>query len=140
MKPIFWIIVAILLSPFVVTAALFSQELVPAAPSADEWADFVRAINGVEGMQHLGVAGFFVQLVMFFWRDEIDKLSGKWKLVLVHSLSLIGGVIAMRLGNFDWASAVTHANTLGAFMVFGHQFVKQWFGKDDDRYLLPPPK
>lgn len=136
MKPIFWIIVSILLSP-VLTFAVFAgsgSEVVE--PTVDEWVQFLLSLKGWAGFSTLGIAAAVVQGAIFIFRSQFMPMSGKQKIVLVQALSIVAGVIGLRIQDFDWFSALIHANTLGAFQVFLHQLYKQ-FTDNGDKYEIP---
>lgn len=134
MKPIFWILVAILLTPFLSAALFAGSEVVE--PTIDEWIQFLASLKGITGFTTLGLAAAWVQASLFIFRSRFLPLDGKKKLMIVQVLSIIAGVIGLRLQNFDWASAFLHANTLGALQVFAHQIYKQ-FTDIGDKYAIP---
>lgn len=137
MKPIFWIIVTILLSP-VLTFALFAGnglgEIVE--PTVDEWVQFLMSLKGWQGFSTLGIAAAVVQGALFIFRSQFFGLDGKQKIVIVQALTIVAGVIGLRIQDFDWFSSIIHANTLGAIQVFLHQLYKQ-FTDPGDKYEIP---
>lgn len=56
----------------------------------------------------------------------IGNISGKWKLTLVCILSLIGGIISLRIDGLSWPACVVHSTTLGGMQVFFHQVWKRF--------------
>lgn len=138
MKPIFWITVCSLFCLSIMSVAVFGQDA-SNPPSVEEWVAFVSSIKGFVGLGQLGLAAVVVQGVLFMTRAKFIPLPGKYKLIIVQALSVISGVVTLRLANFDWASAIMHANTLGAVQVFVHQIIKQWT-EDKNRYEIPPIK
>lgn len=135
MKPIFWVIVALLVLPFIVTAALFADGTLPLP--TDDWTIFMNAIRGKDGLLKFFSIAVLVQILLFMWRDRFMKLSGRGKLITVQAMTIIFGIAALKLDGFDWQSAFMHANTVGAFQVFAHQLIKQWTDKGEPRYVLP---
>lgn len=136
MKPIFWVFVFVLLTPFIVTAALFA-DVVPPLPKPEEWQLFLESIRGKVGIIKFTMIAGFVQCLLFIFRDRFMKLPGQWKLIVVQFLTVIVGVTGLQIEGFDWPSSFVHANTVGALQVFVHQVIKQWTDKGEPRYELP---
>lgn len=135
MKPIFWVIVAMILLPFIITAALFADGTLPLP--TDDWTFFMAAIRGKDGLIKFLMLAGVVQLILFIWRDRFMKCSGRGKIISVQTLTIMLGLVVLKLEGFDWQSAFMHANTIGAFQVFAHQLIKQWTDKGEPRYVLP---
>lgn len=127
---------SILLLP-VLTFALFAGsggDVVE--PTVDEWVTFLMSLKGWAGLSTLGIAAAVVQGAIFIFRSQFLPMDGKQKILLVQALSIVAGVIGLRIQDFDWFSSLIHANTLGAFQVFLHQLYKQ-FTDPGDRYEIP---
>jgi hypothetical protein len=118
------IVLLISLCPTFLCAAIDNQQ-----PSGADWLTFVMSLKGAAGLGALGMAGAAVQGLLLIFRSDFVKLSGAKKLAIVQSLSIVFGVLSLRLNGFDWASSFLHANTLGAIQVFGNQLLKQFGGK-----------
>lgn len=134
MKPIFWLLLSVILSPVVTFALMASPS--PSEPTIDEWVHFLMGLKGLSGFGALGIAAAVVQGSIFLFRSHWIPLEGKKKLMLVQALTIVSGVIALRTQSFDWFSSFIHANTLGAVQVFLHQVYKQFTDKGD-RYEIP---
>jgi len=134
MKPIFWVIVCLIASPFVIAIALYAGTD-PAA--LNEWDVFMQAIKGNQGLNSFGLTIAAVQAIIMFFGDRFLRLPGKYKLLIVQSLSMLTGVTVLRGEGFDWQSAIMHSNTLGAIQVLGHQFLKQFRDDKEPKLELP---
>lgn len=56
----------------------------------------------------------------------IGTIAGKWKLILVCILSLVGGIINLRLTGMSWTDCFFNSTILGGMQVFFHQVWKQF--------------
>lgn len=137
MKPIFWILTSGLILPVFITAAVSAGEISP-----EQWTQFqmfLEAMKGMKGFGTLTVAGIVVQLLLTIIKANSTKIPGRYQIFLVQALSIIAGVIGLRLADFDWASAFLHSNTLGAVQVFLNQIYKQ-LTETEKKYELPAVK
>lgn len=137
MKPIFWVFVAILLSPFVVTAGIYATEITPEQLS--QFQTFVESIKGSKGVGQMSLSVIVVQALMYVLKENFPKMKGNHRILILQALTVIVGMIGLRFGDFDLASAFTHANTLGAIQVFLYQLWKQ-FTEAEEKYSLPAVK
>lgn len=123
-----------------------AAEEVPKLPGMDDdpasdldTATFINAlgksIGSVKGASSLLLVVLISQLLMLFFRTPLGSFAGKWKLLIIYSMSLVGGVIALKLSVDDmgWLAALLHANTLGAFQVLAHQAKKQFWDKKNEK-------
>jgi beta-lactamase regulating signal transducer with metallopeptidase domain len=85
----------------------------------------VKSMGGISGIGALGIAALVTQVLMFALRSKLKEQAGAWRLAAVYFLTMVSGVIAMRMTGVDWGGALLHSNTLAAFQVFGHQVVSQ---------------
>lgn len=130
MKSSFYIVnclIALLFVLFVGTA--FGQEIVE--PSAQEIMNFLAALGGVKGASSLAIAALVVQGLMLLFRSSVGNFIGKYKLLTVLGLSLVSGVIALKLNGVDIGAAIVHSSTMASFQVFLNQLYKQFFEKKD---------
>lgn len=86
----------------------------------------IKSIGGLKGAGALAIVAFCVQAVMLFFRTPLADFAGKWKLLIVSLLSLVGGVLALKLTGLDWLGSLVHSSTLTAVTVFGNQVLKQF--------------
>lgn len=99
-----------------------------APPTAAEIGKFLEALGGVKGAGTLAIVAIVVQGLMLVMKTALGKMAGIWQVIILNLLTLIGGVIALKMSGSDWASALLHSQSLAAFQVFLHQLWKQ-FGK-----------
>lgn len=99
-------------------------------PSGDEWAALLASLGGLKGAGVLGIVAIVVQGLMLAARQFLVNVAGKWKFALVSGLSLVGGILALKLTGIDWVAALMHSSTLAAAQVFLHQMILQ-FQKDE---------
>ena len=138
MKPIFWVLLSLLLSPFILAIALYAGT--DAAPVIDEWRYFLEAIKGSAGLNSFGLIIAVVQTLVVFMGNRFVKMPGKYKLLLVQALTMVTGVSMLKTQGFDWQSAFMHANTVGAFQVFFHQLLKQFREEKEPKIEIPLAK
>jgi len=103
-------------------------------PTPEEWGKIIVDLTKGE-LGLLAVVGVAVQAVMLLLRTPavvkiIGEKTGKWRLLAVSFLSLVGGVAALRAEGISWGSALAHSSTLAAIQVFLHSLYKE---------LMPQP-
>jgi len=86
----------------------------------------VTAMGGMSGLGALGIVALCVQLLMLFFRTPLASFAGKWKLVIVLSLSLVGGFLAQMFNGLPWYGALLSAGSLTAIQVLANQIWKQF--------------
>ena len=94
-------------------------------PTLTDWIMLLKSMGGAGGMGALGIAALMTQLLMFLLRTKLGEQAGAWRLAVAYGLSMVSGVIAMKMTGVDWVVALLHSNTLAALQVFGHQVIKQ---------------
>lgn len=68
-----------------------------------------------------------VQFIMAIFKvTYLGMIAGKWKLILVCILSLVGGIINLRLTGMSWTDCFFNSTILGGMQVFFHQVWKQF--------------
>lgn len=112
-------------------AAFATEGDVILPPTADQWSEFLAAIGGLKGAGTLAMVAVVIQGILLVVRLPQLPVPGKTKLLIVTGLTLVGGVIALKLQGLDWASVVLHSTTLAAFQVFLHQIYKQFLVKNE---------
>jgi hypothetical protein len=90
---------------------------------------FLASINGLKGLGSLGIGLLIVQGLLLLLRSSFVKLEGKTKLSIASGLSVVVGVLIMRLNGIDMYGALLHGSTLAAINTFVHQVVKQFTEK-----------
>jgi len=86
----------------------------------------VTAMGGMSGLGALGIVALCIQLLMLFFRTPLASFAGKWKLVIVLSLSLVGGFLAQMFNGLPWYGALLSAGSLTAVQVLVNQIWKQF--------------
>lgn len=107
---------------FLLPALALADEVM--APLPEDWGKVISVITTGE-LSSLAIVGALVQLVMLLLKTKLGEMAGKWRLISVSLLSVVGGVLALKVQGVDWAQSLTHASTLAAFQVFMHQVYKQ---------------
>lgn len=103
-----------------------------APPTVDDLQLFLNSLGNVKGLGTLGVVAVLVQGLMIFLKTGLGQLAGKYQLVLVLLLTLVGGVIALKSQGLGWGSVLIHSSTIAAVQVFLHQIYKQFVEKANE--------
>ena len=98
-------------------------------PSLDELAALVAALGGVKGASTLAVVALVVQGLMLLLRSKLGEVAGKYRLLAVYLLTVVGTVVGFRIAGLDLGAALVHAQTLTAAQVLVNQVFKQFFQK-----------
>lgn len=102
----------------------------PATMPVDlDWSEslrlLVQALGGLKGAGALTVAAAVTQGVMILARSPLGNFAGKFKLLVYTGVSMVAGVLALKLSGVDWLGALMHATTLTAVGTFVNQCLKQ---------------
>lgn len=121
------VLVSLIFSP------LFAQVAgdVLSEPSSVEIMAFLAALGGLKGASSLAIAAAAVQAIMLLLRSSLGSFAGKFKLLIVLLLSVVSGVIALKLNGVELGAALLHSSTMASFQVFANQVYKQFFVKED---------
>jgi hypothetical protein len=106
-----------------------SEAEVVMPPTAGEWAKLVESLGGLKGAGTLAIVAFLVQLIMLLLRTQLGEFAGRWRLLAVLGLTMVGGVLGLKMQGMEWVAALMHSTTLAAAQVFGHQAFKQFAKK-----------
>lgn len=120
-----------------------SIEPVTDAPSFSEWLALYHSLGDLKGVSTLGGVTIAVQALLLFTRSSFDPLPGPQKLVVVTGLTMILGVVSMKMTtNVSWGVALLHSTVLANIQVFGNQVYQQFFLTPAQRNLAAkdPPK
>ncbi len=127
-------VLAILFVPALALAQVEPASLPVLLPTTDLTTDqalgeLLKSLGGFKGATALGIVFLVVQALLLFFRTKLADFAGKWKLVIVTALSLVGGVIGLLVSGVPLLAALTHATTFTSLQVFGNQFIKQFAEK-----------
>lgn len=91
----------------------------------------IASIGGTPGAGAMGTVLLVVQLVVMFLKtpasgEVFKSLSGLAKYILIMVLSIVGGVIALKIQGLDLLSAIMHSSVLGLVSIGINQGLKQW--------------
>lgn len=86
----------------------------------------ITSLGGLNGASALAAVAVGVQVLMAFFRSPLANFAGKYRLLIVSALSMVFGVLALKLSGVDWVGALVHSATLTSVMVFGNQVLKQF--------------
>lgn len=119
-------------------SAAFGQDLpIEVVPDAAFLTALVGSLGGLPGAGTLGAVGTVVQLLIMFLKTPLSGnlfrgLSGfaKWALVLV--LSIVGGVVGLKVQGLDLMAALTHSSVLGLVMIGLNQGLKHYSESKQD--------
>lgn len=114
---------------FLIPVFLFAAEEMPEVPVVEFIMAVISAIGGLKGATALAVAAAVVQLMMMFLKTPLAMFAAKYKLVAVYGLSIVSGIIALRIAGVALPAALVDASTLAAVQVFLHQIYKQFIEK-----------
>lgn len=98
----------------------------PVEPTASEWASLIKSLGGAKGGSAMVIIVLLVQALMLVLRSKLGEFAGKYRLITLYALTMVGGVIGLKTAGLDWGTALFHSNTLAAFQVLGHQALKQF--------------
>lgn len=119
---------ALCLFTFLFTLAAYAADVI-VPPSADELLALVASLGGLKGASALAIAAVVVQALMLALRSSLGEVAGKFRLLAVYLLSVVVGVITLRVAGVDLGAALVHTQTLAALQVLANQVFKQFFVK-----------
>lgn len=135
MRNVFVFLFMALLVPLFVFAQEAAQAVaaVPVEPQIDELMKFFASIGGLKGASAMAIAVVVVQGLLLFFRSALARFAGIYQLLIVNGLTLIAGILGLKMSGVDWASAILHSQTLAALQVFANQIWKQYQKKDEKK-------
>ena len=92
---------------------------------------FIKSIGGLKGAGALGLVAIFSQFIMKLFQTQLGQKAGKWRLIAIYLLNVIGGIVALMSSGIGFFAALIHSNTLAGLQVLGHQGYKQFIEKKD---------
>lgn len=120
------LIILFLLMPLM----LFAQDVVDVISNEAFLKSLIDAVGSVKGASTLGVVLIAVQLIMQFLKTKWGGAAGKYRLLAITGLTLVGGVLAiMATSDVTFGVAIISSANLAALQVFLHQLYKQFLEK-----------
>ena len=109
-----------------------------AAKAADtpELKDFIVPLKESGGFKTLGLVAFLVQAVNLVLGFVVQRLAGIYRLLILNGMTLVFGVVLLRLQGLGWAECFLHAQTTAMAQVFFHQVINQFLKKPQDDFKL----
>lgn len=98
----------------------------PQPPTGDELKAFFESIGGWRGAGALGMAMILAQGVMLILRTQAGEMLGKWRLLILYSVTVVACVAGLKIAGVDWGAALVHSQTLTALQVWAHQIFTQF--------------
>ena len=93
----------------------------------------MKALGSWKALGAMGIAALVSQLIMLFLRTPLASFAGKYKLVAIYVLSIVSGLLVLKVSGMTWGAAALHTQTLAALQVFGNQVYKQFIQKADEK-------
>jgi len=93
----------------------------------------MTALGSWKALGAMGLAAMLSQLMMLFLRTPLASFAGKYKLVAIYVLSIISGLLTLKVSGMEWGAAALHTQTLAALQVFANQIYKQFIQKADEK-------
>jgi hypothetical protein len=114
----------------------FAQEVLPVVSESDVLKSVFSLVTSYKEMSAFALALAVVQLLTKVLSLQslgsiFPNLTGKMKLVMITFLSLVAGVISLKVSGLSWLECIMHSGTLAAVQVFGHQFYKEFIQKKE---------
>lgn len=119
--------IKILMSVAWVPVLVWAQDIVP--PTGAEISALLESIGGLKGAGTLAVVAFVVQAAMLALKSSLGGALGKYRLLAVVALTLIGGVVGLMAGGLHLGAALVHSSSLAAGQVLLHQIFVQFIKK-----------
>ena len=86
-------------------------------------------LGGVKGASVLTVVTLAIQLLLKFFQTSLASFAGKYRLLIVLVLSLVGSVVGLMAAGASFPAAVMSGATIAAFQVLFNQIFKQFVTK-----------
>jgi hypothetical protein len=102
-------------------------------PTQDEWTALLTSIGGLKGASSMAIAAVVIQGLMLLFRTKLGEMAGKFRLLIVSVLTLVGGIIALKISGVEGPALFMHSTTLLSFQVLLNQVMKQFFSAKGDQ-------
>lgn len=118
------------MTPTLLAILAFITQTDPASlPAELSYGDALQALltslGGLKGAGALAIAAAVTQGVMLVARSPLGALAGKFRWLVYSGVSLVSGVLALKLSGVDWVTALVHSTTLTAGGNWLHQMTSQ---------------
>ncbi len=98
--------------------------------NSDVIAELLKFVGGIKGASALAISIAAIQLVMLALRAPLANFAGKWKLLIVASLSIVAGVLAGVSSGASLLESILNGTVLAAVQVLVSQIQIQFFTKE----------
>lgn len=137
----FILVLSVLLLPVMAFAQEVAQavvapvvDLAVEVPVQDLLSFLLKSMGGMKGASTIAIVAVALQGLLLAFRTRLlDKFAGKYKLMIVYSLSMIAGIVALMSQGVDIQTALVHSNSMAAYQVFFHQIMKHVSEKKNDQ-------
>jgi len=122
----------LLMAMFTLTA--FGEEIIP--PAAEDWGKIIMDLTKGE-LSIMAIVAAVVQAMMLLLRSPLGEKSGRFRLLAVSGLTLVGGVVGLMTQGMAVGSALAHSSTLAALQVFGFELYKKLVVEKQPQEIVP---
>lgn len=117
MTPLLLILLAPLIAQVEPAAASLPVEL----SYGDALQYLLASLGGLKGAGALAIAAAVTQGVMRLFQSPLGTLAGRWRWLAYSGVSLVAGVLTMKLSGVDWVTALVSSTTLTGVVNWLHQ-------------------
>lgn len=118
----------LLVFSFVFCLASFADVTDP-LPDSEFWTGLLSFLSSISGKSILALVAGLVQVAMVFFRTSLSNFAGKYKLLVVTGLSVVGVVLAGLMAGESVLVTLFSGVGLAALQVFINQVIKQFSEK-----------
>lgn len=101
---------------------VFAQTPNDSIPTASEYMQLFASLQGIGGLKAAGIIALIVQAAMLGVRQFVQ---GKYKLLIVAALTLVGSAISAYISGGSFASVMTNSVVLTSVQVLVNQIYTQ---------------
>lgn len=101
---------------------VFAQGINDSIPSSQEYMQLFASLQGIGGLKAAGIIALIVQAAMLGVRQFVQ---GKYKLLIVAALTLIGAAVSAYISGGSFASVMTNSVVLTSVQVLVNQIFTQ---------------
>lgn len=100
-------------------------------PTEAEISAFLAALGGTTALKGLALVAVIAQGVALLLRTGLGDLAGKYRLLIIVLVNVVGGFVTLKMSGSDTTSALLHPTMLAALQVLANQVYRQFFVKED---------